>query len=379
MKQNLTISSVGDIPFSTGLEKHSYDFNGWISKEVREYLKADIQIGNLECVYYPNSETRPPGFNLSEKDTSAEAMLMSGFDVLSLANNHICDYFGYKGIKHTIAILEKNNINHCGAGINISEAQKPTILESNGFKIGVFGRIHKNSFENIIGDIATECNPGAAPLCLKEIVNSAKVAKKNYGLDIIILAVHWGIQDLHNHTSEIHNLANAIAKESDVDFILGSHSHCIQGIKSDNGKVICYGQGNFYFYPQVMDEGILYSEDKEINRTSIITKINISRTVNTKNVTVESRVVEQDKRNTVVFVDNFKERKILRKVFGIWQNNRPIYFFFEYRFRAIAGDLVKLVNVFKNPVVRKRFLKLISNPRALGQKILTSFFSRNYK
>lgn len=379
MKQNLTISSVGDISFSTGLEKHSYDFNGWISKEVREYLKADIQIGNLECVYYPNSETRPPGFNLSEKDTSAEAMLMSGFDVLSLANNHICDYFGYKGIKHTIAILEKNNINHCGAGINISEAQKPTILESNGFKIGVFGRIHKNSFENIIGDIATECNPGAAPLCLKEIVNSAKVAKKNYGLDIIILAVHWGIQDLHNHTSEIHNLANAIAKESDVDFILGSHSHCIQGIKSDNGKVICYGQGNFYFYPQVMDEGILYSEDKEINRTSIITKINISRTVSTKNVTVESRVVEQDKRNTVVFVDNFKERKILRKVFGIWQNNRPIYFFFEYRFRAIAGDLVKLVNVFKNPVVRKRFLKLISNPRALGQKILTSFFSRNYK
>jgi hypothetical protein len=379
MKQNLTISSVGDISFSTGLEKHSYDFTGWISKEVRDFLKADIQIGNLECVFYPNDETRPPGFNLSEKDTSAEALVMSGFDVLSLANNHICDYFGYKGIEHTIAILEKNNIKHCGAGINISEAQKPTFLESNGFKIGVFGRIHRNSFENIIGDIATENNPGAAPLCLKEIVKSAKAAKKSFELDIIILAVHWGIQDLHNHTSEIHNLADAIAKESDVDFILGSHSHCTQGIKSGNSKVICYGQGNFYFYPQVMDEGILYSEDKEINRTSIITKINISRTVSTKNVTVESRVVEQDKRNTVVFVDNFKERKILRKVFGIWQNNRPIYFFFEYRFRAIAGDLGKLVNVFKNPVVRKRFLKLISNPRALGQKILTSFFSRNYK
>ena len=90
---SVNISSVGDISFSTGLEKHSYDFNGWISKEVREYLKADIQIGNLECVYYPNSETRPPGFNLSEKDTSAEAMLMSGFDVLSLANKLLASQY----------------------------------------------------------------------------------------------------------------------------------------------------------------------------------------------------------------------------------------------------------------------------------------------
>ena len=160
---------------------------------------------------------------------------------------------------------------------------------------------------------------------------------------------------------------------------MGSHSHCIQGIKSDNDKVICYGQGNFYFYPQIMDEGILYSEDKDLNRTSIITKINISGTGRSKKIAVKSRVVEQDNRNTVVFVDKSKERKILRKVFGIWQNDSPIHFFFEYRLRAIAGDLAKLVDIFKNPVIRKRFLKLVSNPKALGQKILTSFFSTKYK
>ena len=345
MKKSLTISSVGDISFSTGLEKHNYDFKGWISKDVKEFLKSDIQIGNLECVFYPNVETRPLGFNLTETDSSVGAIVNSGFDVLNLANNHICDYYGYKGIKHTISILEDNNINHCGAGVNIKEAQKPTVLESNGFKVGVFGRIHTNSFENIIGDIATESNPGAAPLCVKEIIMAAKEAKQIYQLDFIILAVHWGIQDLHNHTSEIHNLAHNITKESDVDFILGSHSHCIQGIKSDKGKVTCYGQGNFYFYPQVMDEGILYSEEKSINRTSIITKIKINVTAKLKDVSVESRVVEQNKTNIVVFVDKIKEKKILKKVFGIWQNDRPINFFFEYRFRAIVGDVGKLADV----------------------------------
>ena len=60
------------------------------------------------------------------------------------------------------------------SGVNIKEAQKPTVLESNGFKVGVFGRIHTNSFENIIGDIATESNPGAAPLCVKEIMARKK-------------------------------------------------------------------------------------------------------------------------------------------------------------------------------------------------------------
>ena len=37
MKKSLTISSVGDISFSTGLEKHNYDFKGWISKDVKEF------------------------------------------------------------------------------------------------------------------------------------------------------------------------------------------------------------------------------------------------------------------------------------------------------------------------------------------------------
>ena len=59
--------------------------------------------------------------------------------------------------------------------------------------------------------------------------------------------MHWGIQDLHNHTSEIHNLAHNITKESDVDFILGSHSHCIQGIKSDKGKELVMVKENFIF------------------------------------------------------------------------------------------------------------------------------------
>lgn len=375
IKHDLTISSVGDVCFSTGMEGHNYDFSNWISDDVRDFLNADIQIGNLECVFYPRKEKRPSGFNLSEEDTSINAILNSGFNVLTLANNHISDYFHYKGIEHTVSLLKENNINYCGAGIDILQAQKPAILVSKGYKVGVFSRIHENSFENIMESIATETNPGAAPLCVNEIINAAQTAKRDYELDLVILAVHWGIQDTHNHTTQIHEIANSIINESDVDVILGSHSHCIQGVASINNKVICYGQGNFYFYPQILDDGILYDDSQDINRTSLILNFQI----NTEGLSLQAKVVKQNRSNVVVFIDNNEEKEILRKVFGIWKEDAKIALYFEYRLQAIYLDLKKLIGVFNNSFVRRRFFRLICNPKKLAEKIWITLLSTKYK
>lgn len=377
MKKNLIISSVGDISFSTGLEGHDYNFNSWISDDVNNYLKSDIQIGNLECVFYPKGERRPTEFNLSEEDSSSEALVNSGFNVLSLANNHICDYFGYKGIEHTIKILEKNKIKHCGAGANIYEANRPAILESQGMKIGIFGRVHEESFHNITNGIATENSPGAAPLCVDEIIKAAKTAKLEHELDLIILSVHWGIQDIHNHTLQIEIIANKLLNDSDLDIILGSHSHCIQGIKSKENKVICFGQGNFYFYPQIMEDGVLYDSGQDINRTSMITKFTIE--TDTKKLKLDARVVKQNNENIIVFQDSRKEKKILSKVFGKWKKYNKFSIYFEYRFRAICLDIDKLKLVLTNPIVRKRFKFLLRNPKALFQKVWMTFITSKFR
>ena len=45
---------------------------------------------------------------------------------------------------------------------------------------------------------------------MDELKQACEKAKQDYQLDLAILAVHWGIQDVHNHTSEIHQLANEI-------------------------------------------------------------------------------------------------------------------------------------------------------------------------
>ncbi len=377
MKNDLSISSVGDVSFSTGMENHKYDFKDWISNDVRAFLKADIQIGNLECVFYPHGKKRPTGFNLSEEDTSIKVLLNSGFDVFNLANNHICDYYGKSGIEHTIGLLDKNGVHYCGAGVNIQQAQRPCLIERKGYKVGVFGRIHEASFTNIANDIATIKSAGSAPLVVDELKQACEKAKQDYKLDLAILAVHWGIQDVHNHTSEIHRLANEIIMNSKIDIILGSHSHCIQGITETRNKAICYGQGNFYFYPQLLDEGVLYNDKQDLNRTSLVTKINLSK--KDACLSLQAKVVKQNEQNTIIFLDKTKADKILNKVFGKWQNDRKLAFYCEYRLRALYLDFNKFKSVFNNSTVRKRFFQLILSPKKLIKKIWMTCISSQYK
>ena len=60
-----------------------------------------------------------------------------GFDVVSLANNHVFD-LGVEGLENTIKLLKENGIQYCGAGMNLKEASRPAIIECNGKTIAIF-------------------------------------------------------------------------------------------------------------------------------------------------------------------------------------------------------------------------------------------------
>lgn len=66
-------------------------------------------------------------------------------------------------------------------------------------------------------------------------------------------------------------------------------------------------------------------------------------------------------------------------MFGIWKDDRKIAFYFEYRLQAILLDFKKLIDVFRSPIVRQRFFKLIFNPSQLSKKIWVTFFTNKFK
>ncbi len=61
-----------------------------------------------------------------------------GFDVMTLANNHMIDG-GYDALVDTIELLRGQGIATTGAGSDIAEATVPAILERDGIRVAFLG------------------------------------------------------------------------------------------------------------------------------------------------------------------------------------------------------------------------------------------------
>ena len=99
-------------------------FNGF--EKIAE--DCDLSITNLECpLTLSNIPIAKTGPNLKAHPDCINGIKFGGFNVVTLANNHIMDY-GEQGLIDTINACTKNNINFVGAGPNIGDAEEPFYL-----------------------------------------------------------------------------------------------------------------------------------------------------------------------------------------------------------------------------------------------------------
>src|SRR5690554_5846132 len=91
--------------------------NELFSQSFKDLLASvDFRITNLECplTNHPNAITKSgPALKVDPKNV--RLLTENGFNLVTLANNHIMDY-GSEGLKETIRHLEENNIDYVGAG-----------------------------------------------------------------------------------------------------------------------------------------------------------------------------------------------------------------------------------------------------------------------
>lgn len=154
--------------------------------------------------------------------------------VCVLANNHIMDY-GEEALKNTISFLENENIPHCGAGTNISSARKPIILEDSDIK---FGLISCCEHQFGVADVNSMGVAEYGPWLYKEITTLKSKC------DYVIVSIHSGLE--HSPVpSPYHRELYKSFIDAGADFIHGHHAHRVQSIEYYNGKLICYGMGNF--------------------------------------------------------------------------------------------------------------------------------------
>lgn len=214
--------------------------------------KSDIAIVNLECpvVDRENYKTiSKAGPNLKGNNEMIKALKFAGFNVVTLANNHILDY-GNKGIKKTLESLNDNEILYVGAGGNLAQAQEPLIINCNEIRFCIIN-ICESEFS-----IASNKDSGANPIDLIKLYS--QITKIKQDVDYKILIVHGGHEHYQLPSPRMKKLYHHFI-DIGFDIVVNHHQHCYSGFEKYKDKYIFYGLGN-YSFDKVSERNSIWNE-----------------------------------------------------------------------------------------------------------------------
>lgn len=248
LPDTVTIAAVGDIMMGTNFPNSSYlpsDTGRYLWKDVKPLLKqADITFGNLEGTILDQggeqkSCKNPKVCYLFRSPTYLTGNFKeSGFDLLSVANNHAND-FGATGRRNTQRVLDSLNIAHAG-----SIDQPFTLVKIGHLKIGF---------------CAFAPNRGTVSIHQYEIIKNT-IQHLDSLADIVIASFHAGAEgSKHQHVTRkreyyygedrgnVYELAHLMVDQG-ADIVLGHGPHIVRAVEVYKKRMIAYSLGNFLTY-----------------------------------------------------------------------------------------------------------------------------------
>jgi poly-gamma-glutamate synthesis protein (capsule biosynthesis protein) len=239
-----TLIAVGDVCLS-GLVREVIEQKGadFIFEAVKPWFRgADFRFANLECCVVRTCENVPPQrLDMLAPETAMPA-LSAMFNVMSVANNHICDY-GRRAFINCLTILRQNSIATAGGGKTRREAEEATILSKNGISVGWLAYADWE-FGAAVSNASGLNTPGVAILSKRRIMKAVRSLKHN--VDIVVVSLHTDIEFADDPDPARIRLCRSIAK-SGADVILCHHPHVPQGLEVYDNCLIAYGLGNCVF------------------------------------------------------------------------------------------------------------------------------------
>lgn len=219
------------------LKNGDYDF---VLNQVKPIVEqADFSIVNLEC---PVSDTsmlpiKKCGPNLRCAGDGVEALKWTGFNCVTLANNHFLDY-GDDGVRRTIEECRKYGLEVVGGGTNNKDASTILYQEINAITIAIINCC-EHEFSQSTGE-----NSGSNPLNPIQQYYAVQEAKRK--ADYVIIIVHGGHEHYQLPSPRMQELYRFFV-DIGADVVVNHHQHCYSGYEVYKEKPIFYGLGNFCF------------------------------------------------------------------------------------------------------------------------------------
>ncbi|MEP7359427.1 MAG: CapA family protein, partial [Anaerolineales bacterium] len=220
---------------------------------------ADIAIASLDGTlsdYNPPSPCVETTRNLMAPAEAAQGLAFAGYDVVTVATNHIKDCGLIRGCINNSMFDTMNNLRALGiaptgAGANLAEATTPAIITVGGVRFAFIGVLAINA-----PIWAGETSAGAVPFQAKIYLDAIRRARQV--ADVVIVLPHWGREYSPDISFEQRKAATEMIAAG-ATLVIGNHPHHVQGVETfPNGAVAAYSLGNFVF-DQAWSDGTQYT------------------------------------------------------------------------------------------------------------------------
>ncbi|MGB3203428.1 MAG: CapA family protein [Crinalium sp.] len=331
---HITIKAVGDIVPGTNFPNNRLPDKNKIFEKVQKSLDgADILFGNFESTFTNSSRvgkdtSRPMVFAFRTPPKFAQVFKKTGFNVLSVANNHSLD-FSQVGFTDTMKTIT-------------SAGMKPV-----GKKNEIVYKKVKDIPIAFIGFSSLDVHNSLHDLkAAKALVLEAKQKAK-----IVVISVHGGAEGtdamrVRNKQENFYgeNRGNMVLFsrtliDNGADLVLGHGPHVVRAMELYKGKMIAYSLGNFVGYrtlstagdlakslvlqvklnsngnfvsgkiiPVMLDRQGLPYPDKQLNSVKLISKLTKSDFPNTDLAINRKGEIHRQFRTYRFFTLNFEEK-----------------------------------------------------------------------
>jgi len=210
-------------------------------RNVKDILRsADVTFGNLEGCFLDKGGSPKPCksgcYFFRMPNRYVNYLVDAGFDVMSVANNHMGD-FGPQGRENTIKVLEEAGLNYAGLK-DICEVAR---FEKDGVKYGFC------AFAPNVGTVR-----------ITDIEYAKKLVRElDKDCDIVIVSFHGGAEGkAHNRVTKktetfygenrgnVHEFAHAVI-DAGADIVFGHGPHVARAAELYKDRFIIYSLGNF--------------------------------------------------------------------------------------------------------------------------------------
>jgi len=249
LPRTLTVLCTGDVMPGTNYPSSRYlpprnDCLALFSDALPYIKEADVAAGNLEGVFSEGSGQAKTCrdtlncYTFRMPDSYAACIEAAGYDLLSVANNHVND-FGAGGRVHTAEVLDRTGMHYAG------------------FTTHPWAVFVKDSVRYGFAAFA----PHTGTMDLKQYARAAEIVKMlDDSCDIVIVSFHGGAEGRdHQHVvkgdeeflgynrGSVYRFAHTVI-DAGADIVYGHGPHVVRAMELYKDRLICYSLGNFCTY-----------------------------------------------------------------------------------------------------------------------------------